>query len=255
MFIRTERSVRDFITFYPIVSLLLLINLFMWLFINVLNLPISEQLYYTLVGHNLSIQMSGEYWRLFTPIFLHANIGHVVFNSFMLILFGPALERMIGKGLFLFVYLLAGIGGNLGTYIVEPSSMIPHLGASGAIYGLFGVYIYMSFFRKQLIAPSDAQIVRIIFIIGLVLTFIRPNINVPAHIFGFITGFALGPLVLKNAVFFVRPMSRTKKYTGDVGFDPNRWQKRRPVTHFIKKYFIWIIIVIIAIIGLLSSLL
>lgn len=256
MFLRTERSIREFIQFYPIVSLLLIINLAAWLLINVLHLPISETLYYTLVGHNLSIKMNGEYWRLFTPIFLHANFGHVAFNSFALVLFGPALERMIGRTLFLIAYFITGLVGNIGTYLVEPMSMIPHLGASGAIYGLFGVYLYMTFFRKDLIYPSDAQIVRIIFIIGLVMTFIRPNINIPAHIFGAVAGFALGPIVLKNAVMFVRPIryvTRGDTNTDDsIYFDPHRW-RRRPISNFIKKYFIWIIIIILVIIGLLTN--
>src|SRR5690625_6453763 len=128
---------------------------------------------------------------------------HTIFNSFALVLFGPALEQMLGKFKFVIAYLVTGIIGNVGTYLVDPMSTIVHIGASGAIYGIFGMYIFMVFFRKHLIDSGNAQIVTTIFVIGLVMTFIRPGINIFAHVFGFIGGIALGPLILNN----VQPFS------------------------------------------------
>ncbi|HLS66940.1 MAG TPA: rhomboid family intramembrane serine protease [Pseudogracilibacillus sp.] len=204
MFIRTERSVKEFLHLYPFVSTFIIINLIIWILISVFQTSIGFYIYNFGVGNNLLVHI-GEYWRLVTPIFLHAGFGHMLFNSFALVLFGPALERMTGSMTFVVAYMATGIAGNIGTYIIEPQSFYTHVGASGAIYGLFGIYLYMTFFRKDLIDPMNAQIIRTIFIIGLVLTFIRPNINIAAHIFGFIGGFALGPIILKRAVpFFIR---------------------------------------------------
>lgn len=199
MFFRTERSISEFIKLYPIVSSLALINLSLWLMINFLKLPFGLKLYDLGIGHNLTVLLLDEYWRLFTPIFLHADFGHVIFNTFALILFGPALEKMIGSFKFTLVYLLTGVIGNVGTFFMDMHSITPHLGASGAIYGLVGVYIYMVFLRKDLISQSDGQIIKTIFVLGIVMSIIRPNINISAHLFGFLGGFILAPLFLRKA--------------------------------------------------------
>src|SRR5690625_3502066 len=109
MFLRTERSVQQFFDRYPIVSIIIILNIVFWLLTNVLPLPKGKLLYLYGVGHNRAITDFVEYWRLVTPVFLHANIGHLLFNSFALVLFGPALEKMIGRAKFIFSYLLLGV--------------------------------------------------------------------------------------------------------------------------------------------------
>lgn len=255
MFIRHERSLKEFYETYPIVSILVMIHLSLWLLINFLQLPFAIDLYHWGKGLNYAISQHGEYWRFITPIFLHGSFMHALFNSFALVLFGPALEQMLGKTKFIIGYLLAGIIGNVGTYLVDPTSYTVHIGASGAIYGLFGLYIFMVLFRRSLIDSGNAQIVVIIFFIGLVMTFIRPGINIYAHIFGFIGGFALGPIILNN----VRPFSiyrHPQPYhasDSSIRFNPNRWRKRRVLQQF-KKHIWWILLIILALIGLISRL-
>lgn len=256
MFIRTERSVKEFIQFYPVVSIIVIINLALWLFIDVLQLNFAMDFYKWGIGHNFAVY-HGEYWRLFTPIFLHAGFAHVAFNSFSLVLFAPALEQMLGKIRFIFAYLTTGIVGNLGTYIIDPTSNTFHLGASGAVYGIFGIYIYMVLFRKDLIDQVNSQIIKTIFVIGLLMTFITPNINIPAHIFGFIGGFALSPLLLIN----VRPFSMARnrpivrESSQSVQFDPNRWNKKRFLTRKTKKNIFWAIFGLLVLLGIMSRLL
>lgn len=208
LFVRTERSIKEFVKFYPVVSVIVIIHILLWLIIDVLYLPIGHLIYNYGVGHNLSIHLYGEYWRLITPIFLHAGFSHFIFNSFALVIFGPALEQMLGRVKFVSAYLIMGIAGNVGTFLINISSPTPHLGASGAIYGLFGIYMFIVMSRKDLIDPANAQIVKTIFFIGLIMTFVMPNINIAAHLFGFISGFALGPIILKNAI----PFSMTRNY-------------------------------------------
>lgn len=240
--------------FYPIVSTLVIIYLGLWLIIDFLHLPIGETIYQFGIGSNYYIHQ-GEYWRLITPMFLHGGLMHVLFNSFSLVLFGPALEQMLGKFKFLVAYLGAGIIGNLGTFFFGSSDILyAHVGASGAIYGLFGLYIYMVLFRKDLIDQSSAQIILVIFIIGLVMTFVRANINVQGHIFGFIGGLALAPLVLANVTPYSRWQTRRTRKTrdGSVSFDPNRWNKRRVPSH-VKKKILWTIIGVLIVLGLLNK--
>lgn len=244
MFLRTEKSIRDFILFYPIVSIIILINILVWLLMYIIpldwkyGLSFGEILYIFGVGNNILIS-EGEYWRLFTPIFMHAQgLTHVLFNSFSLILFGPALEQMVGKWRFILAYVGTGILANIGTYVIDPASPVSHLGASGAIYGLFGIYLFMVYFRKHLIDPQSASIVQVIFAIGLIMSFLQPRVNIPAHIFGAISGFIIATLVLKNA----QPFSHVKNYIkkaqrqtveegsvheAQVRFDPDRHRKQR----------------------------
>src|SRR5690625_2151011 len=97
MFFRIERSVKEFLKKYTIVSSIAFINLVRCFMVSFFKLPLSLKLYDLGIGHILSVFLLNEYWRLFTPIFLHADLIHVVFNTFSLVLFGPALENMIGK--------------------------------------------------------------------------------------------------------------------------------------------------------------
>src|SRR5699024_12862191 len=108
---------------------------------------------------------AGEYHRLITPIFLHADLAHVAFNSFATILFAPALELMIGKFKFILFYLATGSIGNVGTYIINPSSEVANLGASGAIYGLIGIFIFMVYLRKRLIDTRSARMFTDIYVV------------------------------------------------------------------------------------------
>lgn len=190
MFTRTE-SFREFIRFYPVVSIIIAIHFLLYLFTA---LPIFPNFWFkaTFSGVNLYI-MEGEYWRLFTPIFMHGGFTHVLFNSFSLVLFGPALERLLGKGKFLLVYLVSGILANVATLLLEPLTYV-HVGSSGAIFGLFGYYISMILFRKHMLSQQNSQIILIICALSLVMTFIQPNINITAHIFGLLGGFLLGAI-------------------------------------------------------------
>lgn len=252
LFIRNERSLKEFIQLYPVISTLIMIHLILWLIINFLQLPIGREIYQWGVGSNLMIYL-GDYWRFVTPIFLHGDLMHALFNSFSLALFGPALEQMLGKFKFLLAYFGAGIIGNIATYMFEDFSYL-HLGASGAVFGLFGIYAFMVSFRKHLIDQGSSQIVMTILIIGLAMTFLRSNINIYAHIFGFIGGFAIAPLVLINVQSYSPWRRRRSRYDDDdsIQFDPNRWNKKRRIPPRLKKNIIWIVLGILVLLGILS---
>ncbi|MGD6878963.1 rhomboid family intramembrane serine protease [Bacillus infantis] len=194
MFTRTE-SFREFIRFYPIVSIILLLNILLYL-LTVLPVFPNSYIFERLAGVNLFIR-EGEVWRLATPIFMHSGFTHVLFNSFSLVLFGPALERIAGKARFAGIYLITGISANVATLLLEPLTYT-HVGSSGAIFGLFGFFAAVAYFRKDLMSRENSQIIITIAVIGLIMTFIQPNINISAHIFGFISGFLIGALSLKR---------------------------------------------------------
>ena len=83
---------------------------------------------------------SFEVWRLFTYLFLHAGWYHIIFNMFALWMFGSDLERMWGPKQFLFYYFLTGVGAGVFDVVLQPSSNLPVVGCSGAIYGLLLAY-------------------------------------------------------------------------------------------------------------------
>ncbi|MDM5329329.1 rhomboid family intramembrane serine protease [Neobacillus sp. CF12] len=190
MFTRTE-SFREFIRFYPIVSIIIAIHFILYL---LTALPIFPNFWFkaTFSGVNLYVT-EGEYWRLVTPIFMHGGFTHVLFNSFSLVLFAPALERLLGKGKFILVYLVSGILANVATLLLEPLTYV-HVGSSGAIFGLFGYYISIILFRKHMLSQQNSQIILIICALSLIMTFIQPNINITAHIFGLLGGLLLGAI-------------------------------------------------------------
>ncbi|PLR95558.1 rhomboid family intramembrane serine protease [Bacillus sp. T33-2] len=190
MFTRTE-NFKEFIRLYPIVSTIVSIHLLLYLVTNVPVFP-GRLIFEQMSGVNLYIA-EGEYWRLVTPVFIHSGFSHVLFNSFSLILFGPALERMVGKVRFLILYLVSGIAANAATFLLQPLTFT-HVGSSGAIFGLFGFYIAIITFKRFMLSKENSQTIMTIAAIGIIMTFIQPNINVTAHLFGFLSGFLIGGL-------------------------------------------------------------
>lgn len=188
MFSRTE-NFSQYIRLYPVVTMLLALNIIIHLvtFIPV----IGDEVYFAGVGFNLWIA-EGEWWRLVTPMFLHENGGftHLLFNMFSLFIFGPELEKIAGKARFLTVYLLAGVFGGIATYFLQPLGY-SSVGASGAIYGIFGAFGALVYYTKHIL-PQLRQIILPIIAIGVVMTFLQPNINWIAHIAGLIVGFLIG---------------------------------------------------------------
>lgn len=245
LFIRQE-SFYSFRKNYPIIFGLLVIHLALFVWMNFL--PGGSLVRNLGIGYNLAVA-NGEWWRLITPIFMHLTIGHVVFNSFSLVIFGPALEQMLGKFRFIIFYLGTGVIANIATYYLGGLSYPPHLGASGAIFGLFGMFVYLVLFRKDLIDQANSQLVMTILIIGLVMTFVNSNINVLAHLFGLLGGAALAPLFLTG----VKPyhMYQHVHEASEPTFNPNRWQKKRRNQKLFKNVF-WIVLALLVLYGIFN---
>lgn len=195
MFIRNE----NFDTFrksYPVVTILLTIHILVFLLYKLSFFGVGHWIYNQGIGWNQMIA-EGQWWRLITPIFLHANIPHVLFNSFTLFLFAPALEVMLGKSKFIIGYLGAGVIGNIATFYLQNNTYM-YLGASGAIFGLFGFYLFLVLFRKELIGKDNSTIIITILVISLIMTFLQANIDILGHLFGLLGGLLLAPILFYN---------------------------------------------------------
>lgn len=128
----------------------------------------------------------GEFYRLFTCIFLHVDIFHLLCNMYALYVIGPQLESFFGKWKFLFIYLISGLCGSLLSFTFNID--IISVGASGAIFGLLGSMLYFGYYyRTYLGNVVRSQIVPII-LLNLGLGFALNNVDNFGHIGGLIGG-------------------------------------------------------------------
>lgn len=241
MFIRTE-NFREFIRFYPVISLIIFIQLLLYLF-SVLPIFPNSWFVENLSGVNLYIDQ-GEYWRLITPIFLHNGFTHLLFNSFALIIVGPGLEKRLGNGKFIFLYVLCGFLGNLATYFFEPLSYT-HTGSSGSIFGLFGFYAAIIMFRKHWISREHSNMILALLAISLLMSFLQPEINLTAHLFGLLAGFLIGALLYYNQKEFRLSIGHASKWT----FSRGPALRNTPPL----KILLWSCILLLALLGFFSQ--
>ncbi len=124
----------------------------------------------------------GQYYRLITAAFLHAGVFHLAMNMFALAQLGPVLESALGRVRFLALYVLSALGGSTLSYLVSDRGSVG-VGASGAIFGLFGAYYIVV--RKL---GGETRSILTLLAINLVITFAVPIIDWRAHVGGLITG-------------------------------------------------------------------
>ncbi|HEY6473581.1 MAG TPA: rhomboid family intramembrane serine protease [Acidimicrobiales bacterium] len=105
----------------------------------------------------LLIHYHHQYYRVFTAMFMHANFQHILFNMIALVIVGPPVEVLLGRARFLALYLIAGLGGSVASYLLSPAH-IYGLGASGAIMGVMAAYVVIGRRRHLPIAPVVALI-------------------------------------------------------------------------------------------------
>lgn len=152
-----------------------------------------------------SILNDGEWWRTFTVMYLHGSFMHYFFNTmFGLVIISASLERIIGPVKFAIVYFISGIGASLITVGFEFLSGDPRLGvgASGAIYGVLGAYLLLTYRNPDWFNPQETQSIRGLILINVIFTFLVPNISVTAHLGG------LGFGVLLTLLLAPKPYNR-----------------------------------------------
>jgi membrane associated rhomboid family serine protease len=123
-----------------------------------------------------------EYYRLLTSGFLHVSPLHIGANMLALIVVGPPLERLLGRWRFLAVYLLGLLGGSAAVYAFG-SPAVAVVGASGAIFGLFGACLLLV---RRL--GLDPQWLIGVIVLNFVLTFSIQDISKLGHVGGFVAG-------------------------------------------------------------------
>ncbi|HSA50041.1 MAG TPA: rhomboid family intramembrane serine protease [Yinghuangia sp.] len=162
------------------------LNVVVWLLVLAVGDTVVDRL--MLIGHALvrgepAGVVEGEWYRLFTAAFLHQEAWHIVFNMFGLWMLGPPLEAALGRTRFLALYLVSGFGGCATSYLLAAENA-GSLGASGAVFGLFGASIVVGHRLNADLRPLIALLV-----INLVITFLNVDrIDWRAHVGGLVVG-------------------------------------------------------------------
>ena len=173
----------------PYVTYVLMgINIAVFLLVQVLKITGMNEnvVLLTLGAKENTLITCGQYWRLLTACFLHADFMHVLSNLIGLYFWGPTIEQLLGRMRYLIVYIASGLMGSVFSYALSRSWSV---GASGALFGIFGALLYFRTRHKQVFDRIFGMQVLVIIGINLVNGFISPGVDNLGHIGGLIGGF------------------------------------------------------------------
>ena len=136
----------------------------------------------------------GQYYRLFTAMFLHFGVYHLLFNMYALSEIGPAVDYVCGPVIFLIVYLGAGLAGNIATMVLDEKRGSSSLsaGASGCIFGLLGACLVLAIAGYGFSMRSILTTLLINLVYGLS----SKRINMMSHAGGFVGGMAIMAVIM-----------------------------------------------------------
>jgi len=193
----------------PAVLVLILLNAVVFLLeISVGDLNDPDVLHRVGALEPYAVVVQGEYWRLFTALFLHGGFTHLLFNIFALYILGPPLERSICTIRFAVCYLVSGLASSAGVVgltvlgFVQVSQLV---GASGSVMGIVGTWA--GFLVRHRHAPQAKQRlanVGLIVAIQVAFDLSTPQVSMAAHLCGLIAGFFLGLVLAPRGVAGVR---------------------------------------------------
>ena len=179
---------------YKVSPALVAINTLAFLALAAMNFSFTqfsnESLY--LLGANFSPSVEqGQWWRFLTSMFLHAGAAHFLFNSVSILFVGKIIEPLLGHLNFLGLYLMTGIAGSAASFVFNKD--VISVGASGAIFGLFGIFIaiLLSNIMHKDIRDQWLKSIGAILAINLAMGLIFPIDN-SAHLGGLVSGVILG---------------------------------------------------------------
>jgi len=170
---------------------------------NSLNLATAEGLQIlNLMGALVPSKITNnyQYYRLITPIFLHGGLFHFLMNSYFLYIIGRFVEDLLGRKKFLLIYFISGLGSSLLVWLTSMQSNTPTIGASGALFGIMGALLILTYKKPLLFTPYGIRSIRTLVLINAFFTVFSVatggNISFFGHLGGFLTGIAIMYLIL-----------------------------------------------------------
>lgn len=196
-------SIKSEVKRYPLTYALILLNLIIYLFSAFFSQSLTDMNIETLVNmgalYGPYVVQEGEWWRLFTAMFLHGGMTHLLMNMFSLYIVGRGAEIYFDRNSYISIYLFSGLIGGLVSLSIHPESV--GVGASGAIFGIFGALAgFFLAHREKIAAHTKAFMKDFAIIIGLnlVIGFSIPSVDVSAHLGGLAVGVVGGFILSKN---------------------------------------------------------
>lgn len=182
----------------PVTVALILINVLVFIAVELTGT--SQNAWHVLdygAAYTPYIVQNGEVYRLFTSMFLHFGIEHLVNNMLVLFVLGSRLEQVIGKLRFLFIYLAGGMAGNIFSLILElrNQDFLVSAGASGAVFAVMGAMIYVVIRNKGWLGDLSMRQILVMAAFSLYFGFTSSGVDNAAHIGGMIAGFVLAVLI------------------------------------------------------------
>ena len=136
---------------------------------------------------------SGEYYRLFTCMFLHIGIWHLLCNMYSLYIIGKEIENLYGKSKYLVIYVLSGLCGSILSLAFSHNTI--SAGASGAIFGLLGALLYFGYYYRTYLGATIRSSIIPVIILNLIIGLLTPGISNSAHIGGLVGGILVSMMV------------------------------------------------------------
>ncbi len=136
---------------------------------------------------------SGEYYRLFTCMFLHIGIWHLLCNMYSLYIIGKEIENLYGKSKYLVIYVLSGLCGSILSLAFSHNTI--SAGASGAIFGLLGALLYFGYYYRTYLGATIRSSIIPVIILNLIIGMLIPGISNSAHIGGLVGGILVSMMV------------------------------------------------------------
>jgi membrane associated rhomboid family serine protease len=155
---------------------------------------LADQLYPQLYEYTAlygPLVQSGEIWRLFTVALVHGGLTHLFFNMFSLLVLGNPVEASLGKARFLVIFFVSLLTGSLASIYLNSAPQVS-VGASGAVFGLFGAFIAM---RKMI--SEGVRDIYVIVGLNFVFGFILGGVDWRAHLGGLIGGYLTTAVLLR----------------------------------------------------------
>ena len=184
----------------PCTAALIVVNVAVFIFLSFGGM--TEDAYYMLQNGAMYLPLlqQGEYYRMFTSIFLHFGFSHLVNNMLMLGVMGWQLELVTGRIKFLTIYFAAGLGGNVLSALAElrTGDYAVSAGASGAIFGIIGALLYIAVRNHGQIGNVSGQGILIMVALTLYYGFTSSGVDNFAHIGGLAAGFVLAVLLYRK---------------------------------------------------------
>ena len=179
----------------PIVTYsLIFICILVFILMSVLGNASTDNYTLLVFGANVdTLTKNGDYYRLFTSMFLHIGILHLLCNMYSLYIIGKEVENVFGKVKYLIIYLLSGIAGSILSLAFNHNTICA--GASGAIFGLLGALLYFGYYYRTYLGATLTRSIIPVIVLNLIIGFTSSGIDNAAHIGGLVGGILIAMAV------------------------------------------------------------